>query len=101
MLFLILMNTSLSGLNLIVVPVNGSHLYEGGVTLDALKYAVELAFTWYGTEKGKIGKNDKIKYRKQLSLKWKLAFTVNKLLRLVSRSHTTTKTLDHLTTHLS
>lgn len=49
--------------SLIELYHNGSHLYEGGVTLDALKYAVELAFTWYGTEKGKIGKNDKIKYR--------------------------------------
>ena len=42
---------------------NGSHLYEGGVTMDALKAGIENAFTDYGVEKGKIGKNDKIKYK--------------------------------------
>lgn len=42
---------------------NGSHLYEGGVTLDALKFGVAKAFTDHGIDIGKLGKNDKIQYK--------------------------------------
>ena len=42
---------------------NGSHLYEGGVTLDALKFGVAKAFTDWGIEQGKLGKNDKIQFK--------------------------------------
>lgn len=42
---------------------NSSHLYEGGVTMDALKFAAERAFTDFGVEQGRVSKSDKIKYR--------------------------------------
>ena len=42
---------------------NGSHLYEGGVTLEALKAGAAKAFTDWGVEQGKIGKNDKILFK--------------------------------------
>lgn len=42
---------------------NGSHLYEGGVTLEALKFGVSKAFTDYAIDQGKLGKNDKIQYK--------------------------------------
>ena len=42
---------------------NSSHLYEGGVTLEALKFAAERAFTDYGVEQGRLSKSDKIKFR--------------------------------------
>ena len=42
---------------------NSSYLYEGGVTLDAMKQAAEMAFTDWGVAQSKISKSDKIKYR--------------------------------------
>ena len=49
--------------SLVEIYHNGSHLYEGGVTMDALKAGIEMAFTDYGQMKGKLNKNDKIKYK--------------------------------------
>ena len=42
---------------------NGSHLYEGGVTLDALKYGMVRAFTDWAVECGKMGKSDKLTFK--------------------------------------
>ena len=42
---------------------NGSHLYEGGVTLEALKFGIAKAFTDHGVDTAKINKSDKIQYK--------------------------------------
>lgn len=42
---------------------NGSHMYEGGVTMEALKFGVAKAFTDHAIEQSKIGKNDKILFK--------------------------------------
>lgn len=42
---------------------NGSHLYEGGVTMDAVKFGVAKAFTDYGVDQGKLNKSDKIQFK--------------------------------------
>lgn len=49
--------------SLIELYHNGSHLYEGGVTMDALRAGIEMAFSDYGQLKGKLSKNDRIKYK--------------------------------------
>ena len=42
---------------------NGSHLYEGGVTLDALKFGIVRAFSDWAVENSKMGKNEKLNYK--------------------------------------
>ena len=42
---------------------NGSHLYEGGVTLDALKAGIVHAFSDYMVTNSKMGKNEKLQYK--------------------------------------
>lgn len=42
---------------------NGSHLYEGGVSMDALKMAFFKAFEDHAKEEGKIGKREKILFK--------------------------------------
>lgn len=49
--------------SLVEIYHNGSHLYEGGVTMDALRAGIEMAFSDYGQMKGKLAKNDRIKYK--------------------------------------
>lgn len=42
---------------------NGSHLYEGGVTMDALKTGFVKAFEDYGKENGKLTKSERFNFR--------------------------------------
>lgn len=42
---------------------NGSHLYEGGVTLDAIKFALVKGFEDHGKEIGKLNKSDKFNFK--------------------------------------
>ena len=42
---------------------NGSHLYEGGVTMDALKNATTRAFTDHAKELGKLTKGDRFQFK--------------------------------------
>lgn len=42
---------------------NGSHLYEGGVTFDALKTSMTKAFEDHAKEIGKLNKSDKFNYK--------------------------------------
>lgn len=42
---------------------NSAHMFEGGATLDALKFAATQAFTDYGVEQGKMNKSDKLQYK--------------------------------------
>lgn len=42
---------------------NGSHLYEGGVTFDALKSATTKAFEDHGREIGKFNKSDRLQFK--------------------------------------
>lgn len=42
---------------------NGSHLYEGGVTMDALRMAFHKSFEDHAKEIGKLNKSDKLHYR--------------------------------------
>lgn len=49
--------------NLTELYHNGSHLYEGGVTYDALKLAITKAFEDHGRDIGKFNKSDKLVFK--------------------------------------